>query len=133
MLERLLRVFGAGAAGGFANSLVVWGFGSLGICGAFGVAISPELTPAWLYPRIVWGGIWGVLLFLPILKTNLWIRALVLSFGPTIIQLLVVFPFKAGKGLGGLELGLLTPLFVLFFNYVWGLVAVRLADGSESR
>jgi len=29
----------------------------------------------------------------------------------------------ADKGVGGLALGALTPLFVLFFNAVWGVVA----------
>jgi len=28
----------------------------------------------------------------------------------------------AHKGVAGLDLGLLTPLFVLFFNLVWGVV-----------
>jgi hypothetical protein len=27
---------------------------------------------------------------------------------------------KANKGIVGLELGLFTPAFVLFFNWVWG-------------
>jgi len=36
--------------------------------------------------------------------------------------LLVVFPIKAKKGYLGLELGTLTPLFVVFFNLVWGVV-----------
>ncbi|OCC16395.1 hypothetical protein DBT_0212 [Dissulfuribacter thermophilus] len=34
----------------------------------------------------------------------------------------VVFPLKAHKGIAGLDLGLLTPFFVLFFNWVWGAV-----------
>jgi hypothetical protein len=38
-------------------------------------------------------------------------------------MLFVVFPLKAGKGMGGLELGTLTPLFVLIFNWVWGAAA----------
>jgi hypothetical protein len=50
-------------------------------------------------------------------------RGLVLSLGPTIAQLFIVFPFKVNKGLLGLDLGALTPLFVLFFNAVWGVTA----------
>jgi hypothetical protein len=38
-------------------------------------------------------------------------------------MLFIVFPIKAGKGVMGLELGLLTPVFVLIFNAVWGLTA----------
>jgi hypothetical protein len=38
------------------------------------------------------------------------------------MQLFYVFPVQAHKGIGGLELGLLTPLLVVFFNWVWGVV-----------
>jgi len=39
------------------------------------------------------------------------------------VQLFVVFPMIAHKGMVGLDLGLLTPLFVIFFNWVWGIIA----------
>ena len=60
LLLKALIVFAAGCAGGLVNSIVVWLFGHLGITTALGVNIVPNLTAAWLYPRIVWGGIWGV-------------------------------------------------------------------------
>jgi hypothetical protein len=41
------------------------------------------------------------------------------SLFPTAVQLFVVFP-HAGKGTAGLELGMLTPLFVLVVNWIWG-------------
>lgn len=115
--------FAAGALGAAANSLVVWAFGEFGISGTFGVAIAPSLSPGWLYPRIVWGGLWGFLFILPILP-HAWLkRGLLLSLGPSIVQLFVVFPLQAQKGLLGLDLGILTPALVLFFNAVWGVVA----------
>ena len=39
------------------------------------------------------------------------------------VQLFVVFPMKANKGIMGLDLGLLTPLFVIVFNAMWGWTA----------
>jgi len=48
---------------------------------------------------------------------------MLLSLFPTAVQLFVVFPMMAHKGMAGLELGLLTPLLVLFFNGIWGMVA----------
>jgi hypothetical protein len=123
LTRNLLIVFAAGSAGGIANSIVVWLFGLIGITGFFGVSIAPTLTPAWLYPRIVWGGIWGLLFLIPFLRDWTISRGLILSLGPTIIQLFVVFPIKAQKGMLGLDLGLLTPFFVLFFNFVWGVKA----------
>lgn len=122
-MKKLLIFFGAGCIGALANSLAVWQFGQLGITSAFGVSIAPSLTPGWLYPRIVWGGLWGLLFILPLLQSRLFLKGAVLSLFPTFVQLFVVFPFMANKGLAGLELGLLTPIFVLFFNWVWGVVA----------
>lgn len=121
-MNKLLVFFGAGCLGALANSLVVWLFGDLGITSSWGVSISPSLTPDWLYPRIVWGGLWGLVFVLPMLKSRLLLKGTVLSIFPTAIQLFVVFPFKAHKGMAGIELGLYTPLFVLFFNWVWGVV-----------
>ena len=115
--------FAAGSLGALANSVVLWIFGVVGINTALGVSIAPTLTTGFLYPRIVWGGLWGFLFLLPILPNSISLRGLLFSLGPTLVQLLVVFPFKAGKGFFGLGLGLLTPLFVVFFNAVWGVVA----------
>ena len=122
-MNKILVFFAAGCLGALANSIAVWLFGYFDITSSFGVSISPSLTPGWLYPRIVWGGLWGILFALPILKSKLLLKGTVLSLFPTAVQLFVVFPFKAHKGMAGLELGLYTPLFVLFFNWVWGGVA----------
>ena len=119
----LSLVFSGGGLGGLLNGLVVWLFGALGITSSLGVAIEPPLTPEMLYQKVVWGGIWGVLFLLPIIGKRVWIWGLALSIGPTLVQLLVVFPLKTDKGVLGLELGILTPVFVIFFNAVWGLVA----------
>jgi hypothetical protein len=116
--------FSAGAFGGLINGLCAWFFGQLGITQALGVKIAPGLSAAMLYPRIVWGGLWGFLFLLGWPGGSAWRRGLTLSLGPTIFQLLYIFPVKAGKGLLGLELGLLTPAFVILFNAVWGLAVV---------
>lgn len=129
-MKKLLVYFSAGCLGALANSIAVWLFGSFGITTQMGVSIAPALTPAWLYPRIVWGGLWGLLFILPMMQSRLLLKGAVLSLFPTAVQLFVVFPLKAHKGVAGIELGLLTPLFVLFFNWVWGVVAaitIRLA------
>ena len=121
--KKMSLVFAAGCFGGLLNSLAVWIFGELGITTALGVKIVPPLTAAWLYPRLVWGGIWGVLFLLPLLQRRIFYRGLLFSFGPTIVQLFVVFPMKAQKGIMGFDLGLLTPVFVFVFNAIWGLAA----------
>ncbi len=120
--KKLSLVFSAGCLGAFVNSLVVWLFGLLGITAAFGVHIAPALTKGWLYPRIIWGGIWGIILLVPLIKKSNILNGIVLSIAPTLVTLLVVFPSK-GKGMMGLELGALTPIFPLIFNSIWGAVA----------
>lgn len=122
-MKNLLIFFAAGCLGALANSIAVWLFGDIGITTSFGVSIAPSLTPGWLYPRIVWGGIWGLLFVLPMFQSQLLLKGAVLSLFPTAVQLFVVFPLKADKGMAGLDLGLYTPLFVVFFNWVWGVVA----------
>ena len=121
-MKKLLICFAAGCLGALANSLAVWVFGDMGISRQLGVAIAPNLSAGWLYPRIVWGGIWGFLFLLPMLRSKPFLQGSVLSLAPTAVQLFYVFPVMAHKGIGGLELGLLTPLLVLFFNWIWGIV-----------
>ncbi|MBQ0724956.1 MAG: hypothetical protein KBT50_07265 [Cycloclasticus sp.] len=122
-MNKAFIFFTAGCIGGLANSLVVWQFGQLGINASFGVAIAPSLSPAWLYPRIVWGGLWGLLFLLPQWSSRLFLKATILSLLPSLVQLFIVFPLKANKGVAGLELGLYTPALVLFFNWVWGIAS----------
>lgn len=123
ILRTLSLVFVAGCVGGLLNSLVVWNFGTLGVNAALGVKIAPKLTPAWLYPRIVWGGIWGFLFLLPILRRSVISRGLLYSLGPSLVMFFIIFPMKAKKGMFGLDLGSMTPVLVLFFNAVWGVTA----------
>jgi hypothetical protein len=122
-MRKLLICFAAGCLGGLANGLIVWWFGDLGVTKALGVAIAPELTRQFIYAKIVWGGIWGVAFIVPFMRSSPITKGVVLSIFPTLVQLFVVFPNQAHKGMLGLDLGLLTPVFVIFFNMVWGFVA----------
>jgi hypothetical protein len=132
LAKRLTVIFAAGCLGGLANSLAVWLFGAYGVTKTLGVHITPDLSPVWLYPRLVWGGIWGLLFLLPVFRSSVLKRGLLLSLGPTIIQLFVVFPYKADQGVMGMGLGALTPLLVFVFNAIWGLtVAIWLRFVGE--
>lgn len=120
LVRKISLVFAAGVLGGLLNSLAVWGAGELGITAAAGVKIAPKLSAAWLYPRLVWAGIWGILFLVPMMQTRIWSRGFIYSLGPTLVQLFIVFPMKAKKGMMGVDLGLLTPVFVVIFNAIWG-------------
>ena len=120
LAKNISLVFAAGCLGGLVNSIFIWLFAEMGIMSAFNVRIGAPMTPPWLYPRIVWGGIWGILFLMPLTKQNTFLRGLIFSLGPTLVQLFVIFPYKLNKGMMGIDLGVLTPLFVFFFNAIWG-------------
>lgn len=123
MVRDVSICFAAGVFGGLANSLFVWAGGHYGLAQVLEVAITPAWTPAWLYPRLVWGGLWGVLFLIPVLKRTVLARGALMSLAPSAVQLLVIFPTVLGKGVWGLDLGALTPVYVLAANVVWGVAA----------
>lgn len=116
--------FCAGLLGALVNSLAAWACGYWGITATAGVSLAPDLTPGWLYPRLVWGGIWGLAYFLTVgsrRHRQHWVRkGLWISLLPTAVQLFYIFPHQTPFGSMGMGLGQLTPLFVLLFNFIWG-------------
>lgn len=119
--------FSAGVLGALANSWLVWYLGRKGIPQTLGIAIAPAWTRMFIYSRLVWGGLWGLLFLLPLWRSGFWVgvfsRGFFFSLGPTLFQLLYVFPVLQHKGLLGLHLGSLTPLYVILMNLVWGVCA----------
>lgn len=115
--------FTAGLVGGLAGSVLLWMAGYYGWNAAMHVDLAPAWTLDWLYPRLVQGGLWG-LLFWPrwMSESVLW-RGLLAGLVPTLATLLVVFPGPLDKGLWGRELGALTPLVILVVQTVWGWTA----------
>ena len=130
-MKKLLICFAAGCLGGLANAIAVWAFGEYGITKQFHVAIAPALSTGLLYPKIVWGGIWGLLFAFPWLNAKPIVKGAFLSIFPTLVQLLVVFPIQAKKGYFGLALGAFTPIFVVFYNLIWGLVTSLTIESSR--
>jgi hypothetical protein len=122
-LLRLLSIcFAAGVVGALANSLAVWASGHSGLTAALGVSLAPTLSLGWLYPRLVWGGLWGLLFALPMSFRSAVVHGAVVGLAPALAQLFVFFP-RTGKGTLGLELGALTPLLVVLFDAIWGIAA----------
>jgi hypothetical protein len=119
---KFIKVILAGIIGGLVNSIGIWGFGALGINQALGFNMVPELTAPWLMPRLISSGLWGLLFLLPFWPDALIRKGAVLSIGPLLLMLFMVFP-KMGAGLLGLQLGNTAPLFALFFSLVWGVTA----------
>jgi len=116
--------FCAGMIGALANSVAAWLAGAWGITALAGVRMAPFFNLPWLYPRLVWGGLWGLAYFLTVggsRRRRQWVRkALWISLLPTIVQLAYIFPNRTPFGFFGMELGALTPLFVFIYNIIWG-------------
>ena len=123
-LRRMSVCFAAGCFGALIHSCLVWYLGSTGLPQQLGVTIAPAWSKPFLYPRLVWGGLWGLIFMLPVWRKGFWTgvfsRGILFSLLPTAVQLFYVFPFIMGKGMLGYALGKLTPLFVCLYNAVWG-------------
>lgn len=117
----------AGMLGALVYSLSLWLAGVLGLTAWAGVGFAPGLTLDWLYPRLAWGGLWGLpltLLFATPRRRRNWIRkGLWFSLLPSAFQLFYIFPSTTEHGLLGLGLGTFTPLLVLFSIALWGACA----------
>lgn len=116
--------FCAGLLGALANTAFAWFCSNYGLTELAGVTLKTGFGRDILYPRLVWGGIWGLLYGLTVIPARSrkhWVRkGLLISLAPTLYHLFVVFPYQTIHGTLGMELGLLTPLFILCFNLVWG-------------
>lgn len=116
--------FTAGLIGALVNSLAAYYAGVWELTGMLGVKIQPELSLAWLYPRLVWGGIWGLAYYFTIGRPRSrkhWVRkGLWVSLLPTAVQLFIIFPNTTPHGMMGFGLGQLTPLVVVILNLIWG-------------
>jgi len=117
-------LFAAGCFGGLVNRVFVWAMGASGLTEKLGMQINPGWDPSWVYLGVVWGGIWALLFILPFFPDRKWSSGILLSLGPSAVQLFVVLAQNPNAGMMGLELGGLTPLFVLVANLTWGLATV---------
>ncbi|MCP8898682.1 hypothetical protein [Gilvimarinus xylanilyticus] len=122
-MRKWLLVYGAGSLGALIAALALWLAGRYGLTDALNVRIAPALSAAWLYPRLVWGGLWGFLLLLPVFGSRWFFKAWVLGLIPALVQLFVIYPYTTGYGVAGLSLGLLTPLVIYLYYVVWAMVA----------
>jgi len=119
------NISGALAAGLIAALLQCVGIqllGHFGVTSFHGISLTPKLTMAWLYPRLVWGSIWGLLFAFPLFKDQPFWRGILFSMGPTLMVFLKFVP-GMGKSVLGFTFGSLAPELVLLLNIGWGIIA----------
>ena len=122
LIRQASGAFTGGALGGLVDSLNIWLMGRVGISDLLGVGMKPEFTAPWLYQRMIWGGIWMLLLLLPVLQGRTAARGMLFSLLPSAMMLFLVLP-SMGKGMLGLGFGSMTPVVVVGLNLIYGLVA----------
>lgn len=132
MFGRLSGSFTGGAIGGLVDSINIVVLGKLGITGLLGISMAPEFTAPWLYQRMIWGGIWMLLLILPLWEKKTVLRGCLFSLLPSAMMLFMVLP-GMGKGMLGLGFGMLTPVLVVVLNFIYGIVAASWYKSTKTR
>lgn len=119
-IKNIFYVFLAGGLGGITNSIMVWSLGVLGVTPALGFGMVPELTFEWLLRRVFASALWGVIFLIPIYDNAPIKKGAILSILPWLSSVLFVFPVRMNVGFFGLEFGIGTSIWTLFFAAIWG-------------
>lgn len=119
-LTTIVYLFLAGALGGFTSGVLVWGLGAAGITPALGFDMVPNLTVEWMSRRVFASGLWGAIFLIPIYQNSAVLKGAALGVLPWLSSVLIVFPYRMDIGWFGLDIGLGTPVWTLFFGMVWG-------------
>jgi len=122
VLRKLSGAFTGGALGALLDSFNIWAMGKVGISDLIGITMKPAFTSPWAYKRMIWGGIWMLLLLIPIWQRRPIYRGMIFSLVPSAMMLFVVLP-SMGKGTLGLGFGTLMPVVVIGLNFIYGIFA----------
>ena len=122
ILRKLSAAFTGGALGALLDSFNIWFMGVVGISDLIGITMKPQFTAPWVYKRMIWGGIWMLLLLIPVWRGKTIRRGMVFSLVPSAMMLFMVLP-SMGKGMLGLGFGTLMPVVVIGLNFIYGIFA----------
>lgn len=131
MYSKLSGAFTGGALGALLDSFNIWFMGVAGISDLLGITMKPEFTAPWAYQRMVWGGIWMLLLLLPVWRKRIVARGMLFSLLPSAMMLVLVLP-SMGKGVFGLGFGTMMPVVVVGLNFIYGIFAAFWYDRATS-
>lgn len=133
-IKIVFYVFVAGGLGGLTNSIVVWSLATLEVTPALGFGMTVEPTFKWLFRRVFASVLWGIIFLIPVYENAPIKKGVLLSILPWLSSVLIVFPLQMDVGFFGLEFGIGTPLWTLFFAAIWGVTGTlflsRFAPGT---
>ena len=117
--------FTAGLLGAVVSSLFLWSCNEWGVTTMLGVNMVQTLKLAELYPKMMVGGLWGLVYFFTVgvpRHRRYWVRkGLYFSLIPSLFALFYLYPNIYHQGMAGLDLGMFAPLLIVVINLVWGL------------
>lgn len=125
-MKKSFVVYGCGSLSALLVNLLGWLLMHYGFSYNLGSLLSPSLMAAGLYPKLVWGGVAGFLLLLPLSGGRWLMRALIVALIAAVVILFVVYPLITGYGVAGLALGLWAPIIVFFVCLSWAMIAMLL-------
>lgn len=113
---RLLTLgFGSGAFGACVLGLVAFALARLHVPEMLGLPTVERRVPEELYRIVVWGGLWGVLLVVPVMNRAWWLKGAIIGVLATVALVVYFNP------------SLRTPpiqiVYALVLNIVWGFAA----------
>ncbi len=114
--------FAAGAAAGFIKCVAAWLTLRYGIATQLGAHVAGSLSAAAIHPRVVIGGLWGLLFLLPMARNPVLVSGLLWGLVVAAAEL-VLFPLIGGRTPSLLNT---TALLALLLSLVWGVVAALL-------
>ena len=120
MIKKIMMVLVAGALGGLSSGLLVWVLGALGVTPALGFNMVPDLNPGWMSRRVLASAVWGLVFLIPIYRRAPVLKGAILGLLPWLSSIFYVLPYVKGAGFLGMDLGVGTPLWTLFFGCFWG-------------
>jgi hypothetical protein len=117
IFRQLTLGFGAGAFGAVILALVSAALNALKVQELIGLPPppTPESYLPLFYRIVVWGGLWGLLLVVPVMNRAWWLKGIIIG---ALATLAILFYFNPG---------VMTPpmrfAYVLVLNCFWGLAA----------
>ena len=121
--NKLSLGFAAGAFGTVVWFIFFMLMGKLGIGAALGLKMSPPPSILiLLYKQLVWGGIYGFLLLVPVLENKWLIRGILLGVLATLAGWFYFIPARGGQMMG-LNFGTAFPYVSIVLNAIWGAAA----------
>ncbi|MDO3385756.1 hypothetical protein QWI17_07900 [Gilvimarinus sp. SDUM040013] len=126
-MKKWLLMYGVGSAAALIAAVLHWVLARYGFSYELGADFAPSIGARGLYPKLVWGGVAGWLLLLPLAAGRWLMRSVIIALVPTLVQLLIIYPVMTGYGFAGLSLGIVTPLIVFSVFWCWALIAVAIS------